>query len=141
MTCNREKMMLEMVHDRVVAGGTRVVCTAAVLQCGKQMENLPDDYFSWIVSSRREKNVTRFLWRQNNLEVNYFPFKSPGAVFIEETPHDGSNSEDYIQEQKKHKEHHSFKTGTWNVMDLESRRKTKKTEEHAEEHTVCARCY
>jgi hypothetical protein len=31
--------MVEMVHDRIGAGETTVVSTAAVLRCGKQMEN------------------------------------------------------------------------------------------------------
>jgi hypothetical protein len=30
--------MVEMVHDRIAAGETTVVSTAAVLRCGKQME-------------------------------------------------------------------------------------------------------
>jgi hypothetical protein len=33
--------MVEMVHDRIAAGETPVVSTAAVLRCGKQMEKLP----------------------------------------------------------------------------------------------------
>jgi hypothetical protein len=31
--------MVEMVHDLIAAGETTVVSTAAVLRCGKQMEN------------------------------------------------------------------------------------------------------
>jgi hypothetical protein len=31
--------MVEMVHDRIAAGETTAVSTAAVLRCGKQMEN------------------------------------------------------------------------------------------------------
>jgi hypothetical protein len=31
--------MVEMVHDRIAAGETTVVSTAAVLRCGKKMEN------------------------------------------------------------------------------------------------------
>jgi hypothetical protein len=31
--------MVEMVHDRIAAGETTVVSTAAVLRCGKQMES------------------------------------------------------------------------------------------------------
>jgi hypothetical protein len=42
--------MVEMVHDRIAAGETTVVSTAAVLRCGKQMEKLPHYNFSWIVS-------------------------------------------------------------------------------------------
>jgi hypothetical protein len=41
--------MLEMVHDRIAAGETTVVSTAAVLRCGKQMEKLHYK-FSWTVS-------------------------------------------------------------------------------------------
>jgi hypothetical protein len=33
--------MVEMVHDRIVAGETTVVSTAAILRCGNQMEKLP----------------------------------------------------------------------------------------------------
>jgi hypothetical protein len=32
--------MFEMVYDRIAAGETTVVSTAAVLRCGKQMEKL-----------------------------------------------------------------------------------------------------
>jgi hypothetical protein len=39
-------------------------------------------------------------------------------VFLEETPRGKSYSEDYKQKQKKQKEHHSFKIGTWNVRTL-----------------------
>jgi hypothetical protein len=42
--------MVEMVHDRVAAGETTVVSTAAVLRCGKQMEKLPHYNFFWTVS-------------------------------------------------------------------------------------------
>jgi hypothetical protein len=44
-TWSTEQMMLEMVHDRAVTGVTRVVWTAAVLRCEKQMEKLPHYYF------------------------------------------------------------------------------------------------
>jgi hypothetical protein len=33
--------MVQMVHDRIAAGETTVVSTAAVLRCGKEMEKLP----------------------------------------------------------------------------------------------------
>jgi hypothetical protein len=33
--------MAEMVHDRIEAGETTVVSTAAVLRCGQQMEKRP----------------------------------------------------------------------------------------------------
>jgi hypothetical protein len=36
-----------MVHDRIAAGETTVVSTAAVLRCGKQMAKLPHYNFSW----------------------------------------------------------------------------------------------
>jgi hypothetical protein len=42
--------MVEMVHDRIAAGETPTVSTAAVLRCGKQMEKLPHYNFSWTVS-------------------------------------------------------------------------------------------
>jgi hypothetical protein len=45
--------MVEMVHDRIAAGETTVVSTAAVLRCGKQMEKLPHYYFSWTVSLKK----------------------------------------------------------------------------------------
>jgi hypothetical protein len=49
-TWSIKQWMLEMVHDRIAAGETTVVLTAAVLRCGKQMEKLPHYNFSWIVS-------------------------------------------------------------------------------------------
>jgi hypothetical protein len=33
--------MVEMVHDRIAAGETTVVSTAAALRCGKKIEKLP----------------------------------------------------------------------------------------------------
>jgi hypothetical protein len=42
-----------MVHDRIAAGETTVVPTAAVLRCGKQMEKLPHYNFSWTVSHQK----------------------------------------------------------------------------------------
>jgi hypothetical protein len=42
--------MVEMVHDRIAAGETTVVSTAAVLRCGKKMEKLSHYNFSWTVS-------------------------------------------------------------------------------------------
>jgi hypothetical protein len=47
--------MVEMVHDRIAAGETTVVSTAAVLRCGKQMEKLPHYYFSWKVSLQKQR--------------------------------------------------------------------------------------
>jgi hypothetical protein len=42
-----------MVHDRIAAGETTVVSTAAVLRCGKQMEKLPHYNFSWTVALQK----------------------------------------------------------------------------------------
>jgi hypothetical protein len=50
--------MVEMVHDRIAAGETIVVSTAAVLRCGKQMEKLPHYNFSWIVSLQKQRNTS-----------------------------------------------------------------------------------
>jgi hypothetical protein len=47
--------MVEMVHDRIAAGETTVVSTAAVLRCGKEMENLPHYNFSWTVSLQKQR--------------------------------------------------------------------------------------
>jgi hypothetical protein len=49
--------MVEMVHDRIAAGETTVVSTAAVLRCGKQMEKLPHYKFSWIVSLSKNRET------------------------------------------------------------------------------------
>jgi hypothetical protein len=55
--------MVEMVHDRIAAGETTVVSTAAVLRCGKQMAKLPHYNFSWIVSLQKQRNsVWKGLW-------------------------------------------------------------------------------
>jgi hypothetical protein len=52
-----------MVHDRIAAGETTVVSTAAVLRCGKQMEKLPHYNVSWIVSLQKQRNsVWKRLW-------------------------------------------------------------------------------
>jgi hypothetical protein len=50
--------MVEMVHDRIAAGETTVVSTAAVQRCGKQMENLPHYNFSWTVSLQKQRNIS-----------------------------------------------------------------------------------
>jgi hypothetical protein len=65
--------MVEMVYDRIAAGETTVVSTAAVLRCAKQMEKLPDYNFSWTVSLQKQRNTSlkeileeaqdRTLWR------------------------------------------------------------------------------
>jgi hypothetical protein len=46
-----------MVHDRIAAGETTVVSTAAVLRCGKKMEKLPHYNFSWIVSLSQDRPI------------------------------------------------------------------------------------
>jgi hypothetical protein len=48
-------MMFEMVQVRIATGVTRVVRTAVVLRCGKQMEKLPHYHFSWIVSFQKQR--------------------------------------------------------------------------------------
>jgi hypothetical protein len=50
--------MVEMVHDRIAAGETTVVSTAAVLRCGKQMGKLPHYNFSWTVSLQKQRNTS-----------------------------------------------------------------------------------
>jgi hypothetical protein len=50
--------MIEMVHDRIAAGETTVVSTAAVLRCGKQMEKLPHYNFSWTVSLQKTEKLS-----------------------------------------------------------------------------------
>jgi hypothetical protein len=50
--------MVEMVHDRIAAGETTVVSTAAVLRCGKQMEKLPHCNFSRTVSLQKQRNTS-----------------------------------------------------------------------------------
>jgi hypothetical protein len=55
--------MVEMVHDRIAAGETTVVSTAALLRCGKQMEKLPHYNFSWTVSlQKHRKSIWKRLW-------------------------------------------------------------------------------
>jgi hypothetical protein len=49
--------MVEMVHDRIAAGETTVVSTAAVLRCGKQMEKPPHYNFSWTVSLSKNRET------------------------------------------------------------------------------------
>jgi len=48
-------MMFEMVQVRIATGVTRVVWTAVVLRCGKQMEKLPHYYFPWVVSFQKQR--------------------------------------------------------------------------------------
>jgi hypothetical protein len=75
--------MFEMVHDRIAAGETTVVSTAAVLRCGKQMEKLPHYNFFWTVSPKTEKlslEETMDLSRDRlilELEINSFHRAEP----------------------------------------------------------------
>jgi hypothetical protein len=50
--------MVEMVHDRIAAGETTVISTAAVLRCGKQMKKRPHCNFSWTVSLQKNMRDT-----------------------------------------------------------------------------------
>jgi hypothetical protein len=50
--------MVEMVHDRIAAGETTAVSTAAVLRCGKQMEKLPHYNFSCTVSLQKTEKLS-----------------------------------------------------------------------------------
>jgi hypothetical protein len=50
--------MVEMVHDRIAAGETTVVSTAAVLRCGKQMEKLP--HITFLGQSLSKNRETQF---------------------------------------------------------------------------------
>ena len=50
-----EQMILEMVQVCIATVVTRVVWTAVVLRCGKQMEKLPHYHFSWIVSFQKQR--------------------------------------------------------------------------------------
>jgi hypothetical protein len=63
--------MVEMVHDRIAAGETTVVSTAAVLRCGKQMEKLPHYNFTWIVSLQKicEMLHLEISSRSHSLEI------------------------------------------------------------------------
>jgi hypothetical protein len=59
-----------------------------------------------------------FLWRQNNPEVNYTPFESPGeGVFLGEISISRYHYSKKDYKGKKN-EQHSYKTGTWNVRTL-----------------------
>jgi hypothetical protein len=60
--------MVEMVHDRIAAGETTVVPTAAVLRCGKQMEKLPHYNFSCTVSLQKH-SVWKRLWTCRETEM------------------------------------------------------------------------
>jgi hypothetical protein len=49
----------DVIKDRIATGVTRAVWTAAVLQCGMQMEKLPHYYFSWIVSFQKQRDQNK----------------------------------------------------------------------------------
>jgi hypothetical protein len=79
--------MVEMVHDRIAAGETTVVSTAAVLLCGKQMEKVPHYNFSWTVSLQNFEEAMDL---------------SQDRVILEYTTHkDMSNRPTYIIEIRK----------------------------------------
>jgi hypothetical protein len=59
-----------------------------------------------------------------------------GGVFLEETPHSRSYSEDYKQKQKKQKEHRSFKMGTSNVRTLNQGGKLKNLKNEMQKNAV-----
>jgi hypothetical protein len=91
--------MVEMVHDRIAAGETTVVSTAAVLRCGKRMEKLPHYNFSWTVSLQKicemlrlnissrshslENSVWKGLWtcRETDKYLNYINIALENNVF------------------------------------------------------------
>jgi coproporphyrinogen III oxidase len=54
-TWSTEQMVLEIVQVRIATGVTRVIWTAVVLWCGKQMEKLPHYHSSWIVSFQKQR--------------------------------------------------------------------------------------
>ena len=57
MTWRIEQMMLEVVHACISSDMTRVVWMPAMLQCGKQMEKVPNYYFSWAVSFQKQRQI------------------------------------------------------------------------------------
>jgi hypothetical protein len=61
-----------MVQDRIAAGETTVVSTAAVLRCGKLMEKLPHYNFSWTVSLQEicESLRLEVSSRSHSLEIS-----------------------------------------------------------------------
>jgi hypothetical protein len=48
-------VILKMVQVRIATGVTRVIWTAVVLRCGKQMEKLPRYHFSWMISFQKQR--------------------------------------------------------------------------------------
>ena len=63
-TWSTEQRMLKMVQVRTATGVTRVVWTAVVMGCGKQMEKLPHYHFSWMTLRTGEDTLIwkRRLW-------------------------------------------------------------------------------
>jgi hypothetical protein len=55
VTSNTVQIMLDIFHDRIAIGVTRVVRMAAVLRRGKQLEKLQHYYFSWRVSFQKQE--------------------------------------------------------------------------------------
>jgi hypothetical protein len=130
-------MMLEIVHDRVATGVTRVVGTVDVLRCGKQMEKLPHYYFSWIVSSRNRDKCEMLPLETKHSGGKLLPHSDLRCgVFVEETPRSRSNSEDHKHKQKKQKENHSFKIGTWNVRTLNQKGKLENLKKEMQKNAV-----
>jgi hypothetical protein len=86
--------MVEMVHDRIAAGETTVVPTAAELRCGKQMEKLPHYNFSWTVSPKTLRlEVAMDLSRDRNGLLYYYYlfseriYSNLNARFMKECTH------------------------------------------------------
>jgi hypothetical protein len=100
-TWSTEQKMLKMVHDRVTTGVTRVVWTAAVLRCGKQIEKLPHYYISWIVSSSNRDKCEMLPLETKQSGGKLLPHSDlRRGVLLEETPRGRCYSEDYKQKQK-----------------------------------------
>jgi hypothetical protein len=88
LTWSTEQIVLEMINDRVATGMTRVVWTAAVLHCRKQMEKLPHYNFSWIALPVTDK------CEMLPLETKQSGGKLLPHSDLEETPRGRSYSED-----------------------------------------------
>jgi hypothetical protein len=76
--------MFEKVHDRTATGVTRVILTATVLRCGKQMEKQHHYKFPAQPLSKTDTNAKFFPWRQGNPEVNYSLLRISKSVFSKE---------------------------------------------------------
>jgi len=76
--------MFQKVHNRTATGVTRVILTATVLRCGKQMEKQPHYKFPALPLSKTDTNAKFFPWRQENPEVNYSPLRISKRVFSKE---------------------------------------------------------